>query len=245
MQNIINYSADTQTLTVLDKEQREAVAYISDADWSILCAKTYVQYSRLVQTTDVVEIGVIDVTSPNAIAAAEEFRKADPDAVLVIVSDMSISPVTYIKPSIMASALIIKPIESTGIARLRDAMRIKLIQSDSRRDTEQRFCMETKQGKHFFSYNKIVYFEAREKRVFLNTAQNEYAFYSTLDDLESELPSTFVRCHRGFIINSAKIERISFGEGLIYMNDGIVVPMSRNNKSKIKAFTEKQQAVLA
>ena len=166
MQNIINYSADIQTLTILAKEQRETVAYFSDADWSILCAKTYVQYLQLVQTADITEIGVIDVTSPDAIAAAEEFRKADPNAVLVIVSDMSVSPVTYIKPSIMASTLIIKPIESVGIARLRDAMRIKLIQSDERRESEKSFCLETKQGKQFFPYNKIVFFEAREKRVF-------------------------------------------------------------------------------
>ena len=157
MQSIINYSADVQALSVLDKELKDAVALLSEDDWKILSTKTYTQFLQFVSAVDLAEIGCVDVTSPHAITAAETLRKSDPDAVLIIVSDMSVSPVMYIKPSIMASTLIMKPISFAGRERLREAVQLKL-QANNDEQGSQRFCLETKQGKSFFPYNRIVFF---------------------------------------------------------------------------------------
>lgn len=46
----------------------------------------------------------------------------------------------------------------------------------------------------------------------------------------------FIRCHRGFLVNQKKIERVIFSKNLILLADGYEIPVSRTYKSILKEF---------
>lgn len=64
----------------------------------------------------------------------------------------------------------------------------------------------------------------------------EFGFYHTIDGLEKELPEQFVRCHRGFIVNSTKIRKVALPQNLLYLTDDFEVPVSRSYKAEVKRF---------
>ena len=85
-------------------------------------------------------------------------------------------------------------------------------------------------------YSQIYFFEAREKKVFVCTCREEFGFYHTIDKLEKDLPEQFIRCHRGFIVNTEKIRRISFSQNVIFLADDFNVPLSRSYKPLLRGL---------
>ncbi|MEO8147198.1 MAG: LytTR family transcriptional regulator DNA-binding domain-containing protein [Bacteroidia bacterium] len=75
----------------------------------------------------------------------------------------------------------------------------------------------------------IVYFEAKEKYVFVVTDDNkEYLTDYTLTSLEEKLTTPFLRVHRAFIINIEKIKEVHRG-----FNSTYIVKMKDTNETKI------------
>ena len=70
----------------------------------------------------------------------------------------------------------------------------------------------------------------------MNTGAREYGFYSTIEQLQEELGEQFIRCHRGFLVNQKKVERVVFAKNLIVLTDGYEIPVSRTYKSILKEF---------
>jgi DNA-binding LytR/AlgR family response regulator len=68
-----------------------------------------------------------------------------------------------------------------------------------------------------------------------------YGFYGTIDKLVDNLPSNFIRCHRGFIVNKYKIEKVILSQNIIYLEDGFDVPLSRSYKSLFKGMKKYEQ----
>lgn len=55
----------------------------------------------------------------------------------------------------------------------------------------------------------IIYVEALENYVTLNTTEDKYTIHFTMKAIESQLPSgVFIRVHRSFIVNKTKIQSI-------------------------------------
>lgn len=101
-------------------------------------------------------------------------------------------------------------------------------------------------GEEFFSFringdairvNKsdIMYLESDRRQIKLYTSGNlteEYCFYGSLDDIETKLGESFMRCHRSYVVNVAYIKRWS-GEQ-IELNCGVTVPVSRSYAKDVK-----------
>ena len=98
------------------------------------------------------------------------------------------------------------------------------------------FVVDNQEGRVLIEYSAIYFFEARNKKIYLNTGAREYGFYSTIEQLQEELGEQFIRCHRGFLVNQKKIERVVFAKNLIVLTDGYEIPVSRTYKSILKEF---------
>lgn len=76
---------------------------------------------------------------------------------------------------------------------------------------------------------QIVYFEAKEKYVFIHTEDNrEYLTDFTLTSLEEKLSAPFLRVHRAFMINTDKIKEVHKG-----FNSSYIIIMKDVNATKI------------
>lgn len=173
----------------------------------------------------------VDVALPKGIAFAEAMRIHFPTARLVLIADTDMSPVKYLKPSIMAAALLLKPLNKNEIqqtvAQLFEYFVEKVRESEV-------FVVESREEKQRIPYSEILFFEARAKKVYACTESSEYGFYDTIEHLEIILPDDFVRCHRSYIVNKAYITRVMISKGCVCLSQDIVVPLSRSYKGVIK-----------
>lgn len=231
----VNFCSDKNEITVIENNIRDAAARITDENWVMSSFTDVKKFIEAYDCEDNINLSFYDITADGTSGTIENIRKINNDAKLVIIADTTISPLVYMKPGIMASSLLLKPLTGENVEPcVREILENHYAQSSSPADSANRFCVETKDEKSYYPYDKIIYFEAKEKKVFLNTAHSEEGFYSTLDELEQSLPACFARCHRSFIVNTSKIIKIQSAQNLIICEDGVMVPVSRSFKNSIK-----------
>lgn len=239
MSYILNYCIDAKDSNLIESEMRNVIALYSDDDWEI---NSYVEINNYVEkykTHSQIDMSCFDVTKDGSVEILEELRKRDKNAMLILISDVTVSPLKYMKPALMAGSLMLKPLNRPMISTTIKEV-FNVLDSSQQTHDDKKFCIETKSGQKFVSYDKIIFFEAREKKIFLNTECEEIAFYSSLDVLEKSLPDNFVRCHRGFIANKNRITQILFAQNIIYCGPDIVIPLSRSCKPILKEMMENE-----
>ena len=79
-----------------------------------------------------------------------------------------------------------------------------------------------------------MFFESRNKKVYVNTGFEEYSFYDTLDNIESRVGDGFVRCHRSFIIAKSRIKKVMLSQNTVILDTDCYIPLSRTYKSVLK-----------
>lgn len=78
--------------------------------------------------------------------------------------------------------------------------------------------------------DSILYVECQKNYLLLFTSQKEYRFRSTITEFLSKLPQRFIKTHKGFIINSTKIE--SFNSNFICISNK-KIPISKSHKEEV------------
>lgn len=241
MPKAVNYCPDKKDLVRIETELENEIAIKTSDEWSILSFDVVDDYADAFRKNDNIAISYCDVTSSQAIETIGKIREKDNDAMLVVIADASVSPLVYMKPTIMASSLLLKPLTAGEIAQCsKEILRILYQKSADEEQSNSKFCVDSKSGKSFFKFDDILYFEARQKKIFLNTEHSEIGFYSTLDEIIQALPPSFVRCHRGFIVNLNKVTQTAFSQGVLCCGDEVVVPVSRSYKSEVISKLEAQ-----
>lgn len=230
---VVGYSNRKSELKIIMDEIRLSAAKYSDEDWDFNLFSSSVELSNYVKKSQSMDLVCIDINNDIEISIAELIRKSCEQSVILIITDTSVSPTKYMKPSIMAASLLLRPFSKEQVSKTVSDL-FKFIGSNKTDNEEDSFVVKSK-SKHFFvPYERIVYFEARNKKIYLNTLQKEYGFYDTVEQLIEQLPDYFIRCHRGFVINCRKIEKIAWSENVIYMQSDIIVPLSKSYKPKIR-----------
>lgn len=70
---------------------------------------------------------------------------------------------------------------------------------------------------HLIPVNELLYLQAEGDYVLLYTAQTRYIKEETMKHLESQLPATFVRIHRSYLVNTTAISRLELYEKQRYL----------------------------
>lgn len=234
MPTALNYCESKENLSLLEKGLVDAIASKTEDDWTVISENNLNKYAlSFAQAKEGVDISCFDVTSNCAVDTLKKLRQEDKEAMLVVVSDESVSPLTYMKPSIMPSSLLLKPLTRDSVSKCMEDLLNVFYVNNSQKRNDGRYCVETKDEKVYVPFDKIIYFEAREKKIFLNTKYDETGFYSTLDTIGLSLPSYFVRCHRGFIVNLHYVTKIIPSQNIIYCGDDLIIPLSRGCKNDV------------
>lgn len=230
---VVGYSRKKSDLKLIADEIRLSAAKYSDEDWEFNLFLSVVDLANYVNKSENLDLVCIDINNDTEVSMAELIRKSYEQSIILIITDTNVSPIKYMKPSIMAASLLLRPFGKEQVSKTISDL-FEFIERSKSEDENESFVVKSKSERFFVSYDSIIYFEARDKKIFLNTLQKEYGFYGTVEQLMSELPNYFVRCHRGFVINSKKIKKIAFSENMIYMQYDVMVPLSKSYKPKIK-----------
>lgn len=194
------------------------------------------QKELLAAEEDQMNIVVCDVCESDAIPVLEKIRAGRPDMKLILMADGTVSPTVYIRPTIMPSALLWRPATEQESKRVLTEV-LSAIHQEKPSDlhSEEEFQIEVRGVIRRFSCHEILYFEAREKKLWLHLSHRELAFPGTLEKLQSELPAGFLRVHKSFIVNCAHAMEIQYGQNMMLLTSGEMLPISRSYKADVKA----------
>lgn len=230
---VVGYSSNKSELKLILDEIRSFAAKYSDEDWDFNLFGSVMELANFVKQTENMDLVCIDINNDTEVSMAELIRKSYAQSTILVITDTNVSPTKYMKPSIMAASLLLRPFGKGQLSKTISDL-FKFIERNKSKNQEELFVIKSKSEHFFVSYERIIYFEARDKKIYLNTLQKEYGFYDTMEQLTEQLPDYFIRCHRGFVINRNKIKKIDLSENVIYMQQDIIVPLSKSYKPKIK-----------
>lgn len=209
---------------------KNAVARQWDEDVEIHCIHDQEDLDAYIEQREKIHAAIVDVAIEDGVAVAKTLRKKYTDIEILIVSDITVSPIVYLNPEVRAASLLLKPLEKGNV----DSTIREFLELVDEEDTDEGLEVEYKGAKKRFPYRKIQYFEAKEKRIFVRVDNIEYPLYETMDHLLEQLPKQFLRCHRSYIVNINHIERVRYSENYISLRGDLNVPLSRGYKAEVK-----------
>lgn len=225
----------------ISMEAHEQAARHTEEYWDWMECADEKELKALIDKDPRLHMACLDITMHDAVEMAKQVRSRSSETYMIIVADMKVPPTVYMRPTIGAESLLLRPLDAVQIREvLSEAVSVyaqRFLNVDERRV----FVLENRGGRELIEYDRILYFESREKKLFCNTGDEEFAFYGTLDQLEEQLGDTFIRCHRSFLVNRKKIMRVFLSQNYLEMEDEIEVPLSRSCKPAIKKLIEKRK----
>lgn len=229
-----------------EKERQYIVRYskdmagkYTDESWKMIQCAAPEELRELVQKKIPADMICVDITMQDALDMVREMRKAAPAAYIILIASAAISPVIYMRPSIGAESLLLKPLSEAQIQEVLAEAISTYAGRFYQPDDSKVFVVENGGERSLIDYERIYFFEARDKRVYLNTDAEEYGFYDTLDRLEESLNEEFLRCHRSFLVNKNKIAGVCLSQNRITLKEGFEVPLSRSYKPSVKEYLKK------
>lgn len=234
MISMLIYSCKHEEIEILENISKDIVAYSSDERLSIIKGTKMTDIS--LNEIENIDIAFVDITIDFGLELAKQLRKQFENVEIIIISDQTISPIKYLTPNIRAISLLLKPLNEDLVHKelieLYDVIKINL------NHEEDFFVFEYDKEQRKIPYSKILFFEAKDKKVYICLEKKEYGFYATLDTLEKKLPTCFKRCHRGFIVNTIYIRKVKYAQGNIILRNDVEIPISRSYKNVIKEIIQ-------
>ncbi len=226
MKSALLYDTQTHELDMIDAAFRDVFARHSDDFLKVRACDTISELNRAVKETEIVDMNFIEAVDVEGIGVAEKLRKHYPEsAILLVVSD-NMKPTEYIKPGIMASALIMRPSSAEEIKEILSEFVLSAVREDEA-EADNFFFIDTPEGKTRIPYDKIIYIEARQKKIFIRLKREEYGIKETLESMLDSLPENFIKCHRSFIVNKQKITGFNRQDNTVILEGDINIPVSR------------------
>lgn len=236
MISVLTVDGIEKELSILHEDLKDIAAKLTEDHWNYYCFSNISDMQNYLNEKPLIDMACIDITLEGALEQLLKYRSEYTDNGLLLIADANMSPLLYLRPGIRADSLLMRPLEKSVVnSTLRDFVQSFL--DNSKADNHNtKYVIDCQEGKTQIPYKDIYYFEAREKKVFVRTLKEEFGFYTTLEQLDSELPDEFIRCHRSFIVNSEKIVRIRISHNIIQLNHEMEIPLSRSYKPKFKSF---------
>lgn len=233
-----------------EKERQYIVRYARDMagrytneSWNMVQCASGRELKDVVSRKVPADIICVDITMGGALDMVKELRVIVPAAYIILIASTSISPLIYMRPTIGAESLMLKPLTESQIQEvLSEAIRTYAARF-YKPDESKVFVVENSGGRSLINYDRICFFESRDKRVYLNTETEEYGFYDTLEQLEERLEGEFLRCHRSFLVNKKKIAEVFLSQNRVVLKGELEVPLSRSYKPAVKEYLRKGEKI--
>lgn len=236
MNAMVIYSRDKEETGLLRDVFRRLVGFDMADEWSVRPVLTEQELETVVRDGAIAQICCADIAGVRNGNAAQSVRAAFAEAQLILIVSPSQSPVAYIRPGIMPAGILFKPLSGEMALPLLEEV-LKLVRRKTQKDVFHGavFTVASHGTTYRIPMENILYFEARNKKLYIYTANAEVEFYDTLEHLLERIPEQFLRCHKSFVVNMAAAEQVSLGQNLILMEDGkIQIPISRGYKPAVK-----------
>ncbi|MBE5881924.1 MAG: LytTR family transcriptional regulator [Lachnospiraceae bacterium] len=236
MVSMVVVDANKKEIVSVKDTIKDVAARLTEDEWKIEMLGFSSEEMGFFQSHPLVDMCCYDILPDGSLEYLTKLRREYSNMGLMLIADATVSPLVYLKPGIRADSLLMRPFHKDVLRSTMEEFVSAYLSTVDSQDGVSSFVIDSKEGKINIPYSDIYYFEAREKKIFARTLNDEYGFYATMEQMEEKLPDTFIRCHRSFIVSKSKIKKIMLSQNLIELLQGFDVPLSRSYKPVLKQF---------
>lgn len=243
MITVLSYLEKLANIPLLQEEFHTQAAYHSEEEWKYFLYTKLEELREALKKEPVLDILCWNVSGKPTLAELEKVREKYREAFLLLIADTGISPMEYLRPTILPTALLLSPFSRPQCEQVLGELISSYCSRFGNKEDEEVFLIETREGNQRVPISQISYVEARDKKIYICTKSESFGFYDTIDHMLEVLPDNFVRCHRSFIVNMDKVKKLLLSEGMIEIDSGETVPLSRSCKKAVREYgAEKREA---
>ena len=203
---------------------------------SLLLENSFEQMSRY-------NVFIASFSKPESkyIELAKTLREQKENIFIIFIVDKQVDIAYCVRPSVRPSGILFIPLEKSRLYQT-----IKEIYTEylliSEREKQPVFTI--KSGGEYFtiSTDDIAFFESQGKKIAIKTKGQEILFYSNFESILEQLPCWFVRCHKGYVVNTRQIVQARFTDMTLKLKDQSIIPISRTYRDEIKVLVESKEA---
>lgn len=238
MVTMIIYGARNKEAEGFGRLTKDLFAYLSEEELKLYCFSRLDTVREFLTGSALLDLACVGVTGREEIALLHQIRGLYAQAELLLVADASISPMEYLTPAVRAASLLLYPYQEEQKKQvlrgfLKSCLQDRLQNASGEKDF---LVIENREGRTVIPYHQIYYIEVRERKIFIRIRNKEYSKYDSMEHMLEQLPDMFVRCHRSFAFNIQHLDRVRLSENAVYLEHGMMVPLSRSYKSAVKEY---------
>ena len=166
----------------------------------------------------------IEMKQINGIEAAHQIRKIDSQVVIIfITSHDELASMGY---EVSAFRFLTKPVKAKKLIEALEAVRVQA-------SSVKTIHVSNSEGEYTININDIMYLEARNQQVSIQTKDAEIIQRYNLSDYAEELAEyAFISVHRSYLVNFKYVKGIN-KQGIVLL-DETVIPISRLKYAEVK-----------
>lgn len=237
------YSRIMEERKILQEVSRDIVAHLSEEKMQLVFAAMPEEAKERLEEEQLLEFAFMSVSDEEDIRLLRETRSKFAQAELMLLADEKICPMNYLTPDIRAASLLLRPYSYEQCRKTVKEFFCTVLERREQKDERTFLIVQNRNGKIAVPFQKIYYIEARERKIFIRLRGIEYCEYETLEHVMTLLPKEFLQCHRSFVFNTVYLENVRLSEGMVYLEHGIMVPVSRSYKKAVKEFLNEQRRI--
>ena len=147
-------------------EAHEQAAKHTDEYWNWLECADENALEKLLEDDPRLHLVCLDITMRDGVNSAKEIRSRSKRTYMILVADMSIPPTVYMRPSIGAKSLLLRPLDLSQIREVLSEAVGTYVKRFLDNGNQKVFILENRGLKEVIEYDRISYFESREKSCF-------------------------------------------------------------------------------
>ena len=189
MITVLSYLEKLNNIPVLQEEFHSQAAFHSEEDWRYFLYTKLEDLRKALKAEPVLDILCWNVSGKQALAELEQTRKKYMEAFLLLIADSSISPMEYLRPSILPTALLLSPFDRLQCSQVLGELISSYCSQFKNKEDEDTFLIETREGRQRVPLSQISFVEARDKKIYICTRSESFGFYETIDHMSELLPA--------------------------------------------------------
>ena len=170
---------------------------------------------------------------------AEEIRKFDPRGYIVFITTHSELSYMSFEKHVEAMDFILKDYPKQLPARILECMKRALrLYSSIKNETPKTLSLKVGSRYLYVPIDDIysIRSSSNEHKLLLLTDYSVYEFYDTLQNIQTQLDSSFLQCHKSCIINLRYVSEINKSTRSIKLKNGQICPLSARNYFTFKKY---------
>jgi len=185
---------------------------------------------------------VVSFTKPETeyLELVKELRLKYESIFIIFIVDHMVDITSCVRPSVRPSGVLFVPLEKNLIYQTMKEIYVECMRVSGRKEQP---AFTIKSGSEYFSVNTgdISFFEAQGKKIAIKTKGQEILFYSNFETILEQLPDWFIRCHKGYVVNTKLITQANFTEMMLKLKDQSYIPISRTYRNEIRSVIDSKE----